>query len=212
MTTPPTHTATNATSITEMLRLVVGPALDADPGSRLVSSVDPRRTRSMAVERWGPGDLERAVTWALDLGADVYFDTAPVSSDHVADLGSSERGRREQRARYVVALDLDHADAGGHQGDCLPSKAEAEELIAALPLRPSIVVDTGGGYHAYWLTEDPISDPGATARRGPRTGGSPTSTPSLRTGAWSSARLRRSASPAPGARRASRICRSKSCT
>jgi putative DNA primase/helicase len=115
----------------------------------------------MAVERWGPGDLDRAATWALDLGADVYFDTAPVASDHVADLAPSERGRRELRApRFVVALDLDHADAGGHKGECLPTKAEAEELIAALPVRPSILVDTGGGYHAYWLSEDPISDPG----------------------------------------------------
>jgi putative DNA primase/helicase len=157
---PPAQIHTDTASITEMLRLIVGPALEADPGSRLITW-SPRRPKGMIVGRWGSGDLDRAVAWALELGTDIYFDTAPVGSDHVADLSPTDRGRRDQRAsRYVVALDLDHADAGGHKGECLPSKAEAEKLIAALPVRPSIVVDTGGGFHAYWLTEDPISDPG----------------------------------------------------
>ena len=35
-------------------------------------------------------------------------------------------------------------------------KAEALEHLQALAMRPSAVVDSGGGYHAYWLLRDPF--------------------------------------------------------
>ncbi len=37
----------------------------------------------------------------------------------------------------------------------LPTRLEALEFIAALPWSPSIVVDSGGGYHLYWLLREP---------------------------------------------------------
>ena len=54
-----------------------------------------------------------------------------------------------------VWLDLDIA-GDGHEKRGLPaSEADAKRILEALPLDPTIVVATGGGYHVYWLFHEP---------------------------------------------------------
>jgi hypothetical protein len=53
-------------------------------------------------------------------------------------------------------IDIDYGDAG-HQGKSNPpSLTDATEILSAMPAKPSIVVKTGGGIHAYWVFHDPI--------------------------------------------------------
>jgi putative DNA primase/helicase len=51
-------------------------------------------------------------------------------------------------------LDIDCTD-GEHKKKNLPSKAEAIEFLRGLPIQPTMVVDSGGGYHAYFLFKEP---------------------------------------------------------
>lgn len=48
-------------------------------------------------------------------------------------------------------LDVDSKDYGG-------SKEDALTAIEGFPLAPSILVDSGNGYHVYWVLETPIID------------------------------------------------------
>ncbi|MGG1254322.1 phage/plasmid primase, P4 family, partial [Brevibacillus agri] len=49
-----------------------------------------------------------------------------------------------------VWMDIDCSE-GTHKESALPSFEEAELFISSLPLEPSIIVHSGGGYHVYWL-------------------------------------------------------------
>jgi hypothetical protein len=52
--------------------------------------------------------------------------------------------------------DIDIAGSNHKHSDDLPqSVAAAMELVGAFPLRPSIVVHTGGGLHPYWVLSEP---------------------------------------------------------
>jgi len=52
-------------------------------------------------------------------------------------------------------FDLDCLE-GKHNQQDLPSKAEALAFIHEFPLRPSILIWSGGGLHAYWLFKKPL--------------------------------------------------------
>lgn len=53
-------------------------------------------------------------------------------------------------------LDLDFADPGAHQkGNLPPSPADALRLLGALEQRPTMVVNSGHGFHAWWLFKEP---------------------------------------------------------
>ncbi|MGG4498444.1 hypothetical protein [Brevibacillus reuszeri] len=66
-----------------------------------------------------------------------------------------------------VWMDIDCSEGTHKKGD-LPSSVEAQCFINSLPLKPSIIVNSGGGYHVYWLftqgieitnSEEPIGIP-----------------------------------------------------
>ncbi|WP_051318316.1 MULTISPECIES: DNA primase family protein [Cohnella] len=54
-----------------------------------------------------------------------------------------------------VWMDIDCSE-GSHAKKGLPSFREAEDFINSFPLQPSLVVNSGGGYHIYWLLEQGI--------------------------------------------------------
>ncbi len=75
-------------------------------------------------------------------GYNVYFGVNP------RGIG----GRKTQNdIRDIVCLWLD-IDAKNFEG----GKKEAKQRIDAFPLKPNIVVDSGNGYHLYWIFEEPI--------------------------------------------------------
>ena len=53
---------------------------------------------------------------------------------------------------FGLWLDVDCRE-GSHQQKNLPSKEEGLDFLKGLPWRCSLIIDTGGGLHAYWLFE-----------------------------------------------------------
>lgn len=53
-------------------------------------------------------------------------------------------------------FDLDVAGAGHAQTALPPTRQDAFNLINALPLKPGIIIETGGGLQAYWLLDRPL--------------------------------------------------------
>jgi hypothetical protein len=72
--------------------------------------------------------------------SDVYFGVAARLSGHDGSL----EGCGPLPALFC---DLDFKDGDG---------AEARQRLASTPLRPSIIVSSGGGVHCYWLLKEPL--------------------------------------------------------
>lgn len=100
-----------------------------------------------------PTTVEAAIPLITSLphpGIDIYFGVG--LTDQV-NLTQHQRASAEQ----IVAIpgvwaDIDiagpgHAETKGYP----PSVEEALSIIEALPLRPSLIVHSGGGLHVYWL-------------------------------------------------------------
>lgn len=74
---------------------------------------------------------------------DLYFGVHPVA----APKGAYERGKIEDVAAInCLFAEFDGKDFGG--------KDAAADYVARLIPRPSVVVDSGGGFHCYWLLAD----------------------------------------------------------
>jgi hypothetical protein len=76
--------------------------------------------------------------------------------------GRGDRGRNVSACAVPGAwADLDYSSEA--HPDASPREA-VEAALAALPLRPSIVVDTGNGIQPWWLLRDPLELDGPQAR------------------------------------------------
>lgn len=80
-------------------------------------------------------------------------------------LGCSTRAEKLDKGRggdadclEVPGLWLDIDVAGDHHKKTnLPAdKAQARELLAEFPLQPTAIIDSGGGYQAWWLFPEPL--------------------------------------------------------
>jgi hypothetical protein len=71
-------------------------------------------------------------------------------------LSAYQRGKKADVAGLgAVWLDLDIGTKGHASKHCPPDEDAALEILRALPRPPSMVVDSGGGYHVYWLLDGP---------------------------------------------------------
>lgn len=128
----------------QFLRNIFGDALSAE--RRLVIFTTPdKRARLFR-------DVDEAARYARSRSAsqNVYFGLSLVKG--------TPRGRgKVDDAAVIGALWADIDIAGDvHAGKPLPSSIdESRELLAKLPLRPSCLVDSGYGLHAYWLLKEP---------------------------------------------------------
>ena len=98
----------------------------------------------------------------------VYISVNPVDLDKLADKRKRKRhargGAAEVGATVAVVADLDHA-GGRHKAAKLPHPTveQLPQLLDGLPA-PSLVVDTGGGWHVWWTLSAPLTDT-VTAKR-----------------------------------------------
>jgi len=90
---------------------------------------------------------------------DVYFGMCPQSDLAVGSRGTTENAQ----ALLAVWADVDVA-GGEHKNANLPTKEQAADAIKALPLKPSAVVWSGGGYHVYWFLDKPLVIDGEESR------------------------------------------------
>lgn len=82
-------------------------------------------------------------------GADLYYGVC--SMDETVCHG---RGKAENAVGCPgVWVDLDFASSVTKKKSRrkYPSQKDAEQLLERLPAKPSLVIDTGGGWHVYWL-------------------------------------------------------------
>jgi len=83
---------------------------------------------------------------ALDPGEDLYFGVHP---------STVRKGTRERTVEEnIAALNCLYADID--QKDFDNSKIKAAEHVRQLSPKPSVIVDSGGGYHCYWLLDEPF--------------------------------------------------------
>ncbi len=97
---------------------------------------------------------------------DVYFGIALQDRDRALAIARRRRpriGKRavrgsEASATLLPALwaDLDIAGPGHRSQRLPPDRESALRLLEAVPKPPSIVVDSGGGLHVYWLLQEPL--------------------------------------------------------
>ena len=76
----------------------------------------------------------------------------------VALRRDSKGGKKENLLAQTAAFcDVDCGPAGHKNASKYQTKPEALAAIEAFPCRPSILIDSGGGYQAYWLFRDLVS-------------------------------------------------------
>ena len=114
----------------------------------------PRGKRGAVVQRWH---------WREDAAA-LLADAAPLVPGHDVYVGVAMRRERGAGGKdgvvstAVLWADLDvGASADGHK---IPGKHATKEAALAtlggLAVPPTLVVDSGGGYHAYWELAEPL--------------------------------------------------------
>lgn len=85
-----------------------------------------------------------------------YFCTVPLSE--VPPSNSKGESQKPQfvapQKKYVTALNLLFADFDAH--DLNTAKDSLLAHIDGLPHAPSVIIDSGGGYHCYWLLNETI--------------------------------------------------------
>jgi hypothetical protein len=100
--------------------------------------------------------LDRLTGAAHDLTdtCSIWYGVAP----RHRDLGPTRRGGAND-CTTIPALWADIDIAGpGHAAEDLPTdRAAAWALIRSFPLRPTVVVDTGGGLQPYWVLDEPAT-------------------------------------------------------
>lgn len=70
-------------------------------------------------------------------------------------LGEFKRGENKDILSLpCVWLDVD-IKGGAHKKENIPDEQEAQTLLNTFPLEPSIIVQSGGGLHCYWLLQEP---------------------------------------------------------
>ena len=112
--------------------------------------MEPRGSTSFHVASSPGGDLlfdgvDHAVSWALEQdagGAEVFVGVNPRSS-------SEGKGLEDVAVVTTCFADL---DCSVESRDVVLQALEASDPV------PSLIIDSGGGYHAYWLLEAPESD------------------------------------------------------
>ena len=83
--------------------------------------------------------------------------------DMALNKGIGPKGEDMKRSDVAAAcmfgvwVDVDlHNEGNAHKADNLPTKEEWFALQAALEIRPSMIVDSGNGFHLYLLFNEPL--------------------------------------------------------
>lgn len=75
----------------------------------------------------------------------------------VALRRDTKGGKKENLLALTAAFtDVDVGTAGHKGTTSYKDKPEARAAIESFPLRPSILIDSGGGFQCYWLYQEPV--------------------------------------------------------
>ncbi len=111
--------------------------------------------------------------WSLPSKQTSFFQDIDEAGDHALSLAKDQdvyfgcglyrsgieggRGKAEDVTRITsVWADIDYGE--GHQKDRIPKTwADAQSILARLGVQPSVIVDSGGGIHTYWILDEPLA-------------------------------------------------------
>ncbi len=116
--------------------------------------------------KFADGKIHR-VTTQVELDEFIKANQDKTQYFNVALMAKADKGRGgEENARLLpwLYVDIDTSD-GKHHGD-RPTKAQVAEMLKSgkVVQIPSIVINSGGGLHAYWLLDTPLTDMAEAAR------------------------------------------------
>ena len=132
------------TTISDFIKLVQG---EGATGYRYTWNLQTKETNWFSVEDTS-GFAEVALNISNNEREDVYYGVCPGRDQ----LDTYQRVTIEQVASInCVWVDIDTLVPGHHAAKNLPTPAQASTLVGNFSPMPSIVVDSGGGYHVYWL-------------------------------------------------------------
>jgi hypothetical protein len=111
---------------------------------------------SIKEEAWFdiPYDDIQALMGEIDTSSDADFFVTPCT------FRLDQAGHFKRQADLAFSMpgawfDFDVQDPV-HTQSALPTREEAEAFIASLPLKPTLVIWSGHGYHLYWLFDKPF--------------------------------------------------------
>lgn len=87
----------------------------------------------------------------------VYFGIHPTTEIPQTTIRGEKKEPRELRAQLPIIAALNCLYTEYDAKDFDGSKEAAYAAVEALDPPPSVVVDSGGGYHCYWLFDEPFS-------------------------------------------------------
>lgn len=101
---------------------------------------------------WRQRIVDQALTWAAE-GRDVYFGTCPLAKP----CGAASRGKKADVGLVSAPwLDVD-LGVGGHVAENLPRNwGDVAEVFGQIGITPTVVVNSGGGYHTYFALVEPV--------------------------------------------------------
>ncbi len=129
------------------------------PGFIYLSTIGERSSGKKQVLSYWFDTIKEATGYIPKLnGADIYYGIG-VAAKKPADGQKGERAHRctKSNVAAIPALwaDVD-VDKEGSKKKYFATREDARDFLNGLPLKPSMLVWSGGGYHAYWLFEEPL--------------------------------------------------------
>jgi hypothetical protein len=161
-----TRTALDLRTAADHHAHIWAPLASAYPADALIALCSAATGFSARGHRVPLADVERFTAEVAHLGGEnVYVGICPTPG---SERDAPGRGRKQSALGYpALVADVDVA-APGHAAQNLPTREEADELIAALlGDRPRMRVETGGGCHIWLPLAEPLAsdDPRQLAQR-----------------------------------------------
>ena len=102
-------------------------------------------------------DPEEMARGAIELstGHDVYVRLTPLRQQ---PAGHSRGNANDAAALVCLYCEIDFGSAGHGEGKVYPPDEDSvrELLRVAIPLEPTYIIHSGGGWHVYWLLAEPM--------------------------------------------------------
>ena len=160
MSAPASNLPNSARNETDFMRRVVPWPSPGAPGVINMHWTSPSHKGMSGKPFAQPSDFLAMVPWCNTHPAsvkDVYFCLSQQGKQHAAHNGKVKAARSAQDATFLKAV---WADVDGYKD--YPDKMTALKAInkfvkdAALP-SPTALVDSGGGWHVYWISDKPLT-------------------------------------------------------
>jgi hypothetical protein len=134
----------------QFLKILYGPFFSQDQGGAFIEVRGKREEKGMDFRKFYPNPEALLADMPRWDPARNYWQGVALRRDN--------QGGAKQNLLALTALfcDVDCGPAGHKKAPTYQTKAEALAAIEKFPLRPTMLIDSGGGYQPYWCYREPI--------------------------------------------------------